>query len=520
MNQSFTAGIDGMDGAAAVLGNGQAEQLKQVNGDQTVSKKKLAMCLNLRDVGATMPDKLRTGIIFRSSQLLSGEDMERYGVHTVLDLRRMDRPCKKKGNKIDQIRLAGRYVQKGPKILMGERMKPYALRGQPHACELCRQRISDKLGFEPGTVVHADLIPSLVGLRIFQAMPASVRCKAVVAALAGKGAASVMAPAVANPLYMGYKALYKTILEDSKRGIAKAMRVFCDPDNLPVLIHCIHGKDRTGIVVMLLLLLCDVDPKVIVDDYVRSEVVLKESRMHKELDLDVYLTQDSVIAATHDTMEDTIKYLLDKYGSVAGYLHEVGLEDWEMSRIRVNLLRQAGAHDLLERLSLLSPLPGHSGGNRTSSNFQRMFNKRAARSTPSLQRSRSLPEGEEAPSRAEVLDTLGSSPAKIGSSDTKEEVAVQRLAVSSAPPVVDRTTLHPTLHTEAKALVKSDTTVSSQPLRNELLVENKDSVPLDVESEAAKDTSTASAWAQIVEGTKGPDFGNVASSASSKSTIR
>ena len=50
-----------------------------------------------------------------------------------------------------------------------------------------------------------------------------------------------MAPAVANPLYMGYKALYKTILEDSKRGIAKAMRVFTDKDNLPVLIHCIHG---------------------------------------------------------------------------------------------------------------------------------------------------------------------------------------------------------------------------------------------------------------------------------------
>lgn len=47
----------------------------------------------------------------------------------------------------------------------------------------------------------------------------------------------------------------------------------------------------------------------------------------------------------------------------------------------------------------------------------------------------------------------------------------------------------------------------------------RESVPPDVESEAAKDTSTASAWAQIVEGTKGPDFGNVASSASSNSTI-
>ncbi len=88
-------------------------------------------------------------------------------------------------------------------------------------------------------------------------------------------------------------------------------------------------------------------------------------------------------------------------------------------------------------------------------------------------RARSLPEGDEAPSRAEVLDTLESSPARIGSGDTKKEVAVPRLAVSSAPPVVDRTTLHPNLHTEAKALVKSDTTVSSQPLRNELVAKNK-----------------------------------------------
>ena len=51
-----------------------------------------------------------------------------------------------------------------------------------------------------------------------------------------------MAPAVANPLYMGYRALYKTVLESSKRGIAKAMRVFADKDNYPVLLHCIHGE--------------------------------------------------------------------------------------------------------------------------------------------------------------------------------------------------------------------------------------------------------------------------------------
>ncbi len=68
-----------------------------------------------------------------------------------------------------------------------------------------------------------------------------------------------------------------------------------------------------------------------------------------------------------------------------GMCSQVGLEDWELSRIRVNLLQQAGAHDLLERLSMLSPLPGHSGGER-SNNFQKMFSKRAARTSPSLQR--------------------------------------------------------------------------------------------------------------------------------------
>ena len=45
-------------------------------------------------------------------------------------------------------------------------------------------------------------------------------------------------------------------------AVAKALRIFCAQDNYPVLIHCIHGKDRTGLIVMLLLLICDVPAKV------------------------------------------------------------------------------------------------------------------------------------------------------------------------------------------------------------------------------------------------------------------
>jgi len=61
----------------------------------------------------------------------------------------------------------------------------------------------------------------------------------------------------------------------------------------------------------------------IVDDYVLSETVLKESRMHDELHLDVYLTSDDVIAATRDTMEETIAFINTKYGGVRDYLSDV-----------------------------------------------------------------------------------------------------------------------------------------------------------------------------------------------------
>ena len=107
--------------------------------------------------------------------------------------------------------------------------------------------------------------------------------------------------------------------------------------------------------------------QVIVDDYVQSEAVLKASRMHHELDLDgallspsaaadslklqtgpklvwyaaggipclcasacadpgcsaVYLTGDLVIAATRDTMDDTITFINEKYGSAWKYLKAV-----------------------------------------------------------------------------------------------------------------------------------------------------------------------------------------------------
>ena len=42
-----------------------------------------------------------------------------------------------------------------------------------------------------------------------------------------------------------------------------------------------------------------------------------------ELSCAVYLTSDAVIAATKDTMEDTIAYIDENYEGAANYLHDV-----------------------------------------------------------------------------------------------------------------------------------------------------------------------------------------------------
>lgn len=52
----------------------------------------------------------------------SAPDMKAIGVRTILDLRRMDRPCKKKGKFVDKVRLVGRYAMKA-RILLFSRQQ-------------------------------------------------------------------------------------------------------------------------------------------------------------------------------------------------------------------------------------------------------------------------------------------------------------------------------------------------------------------------------------------------------------
>jgi hypothetical protein len=63
---------------------------------------------------------------------------------------------------------------------------------------------------------------------------------------------------------------YFEMLDRASQNVAAVVSLLADPNAYPVLVHCSAGKDRTGVIVALVLALLGVDDDAIVDDYAMS----------------------------------------------------------------------------------------------------------------------------------------------------------------------------------------------------------------------------------------------------------
>jgi protein tyrosine/serine phosphatase len=71
---------------------------------------------------------------------------------------------------------------------------------------------------------------------------------------------------------------YSQLLHANADSYRQAFELLADPENLPLLCHCTAGKDRTGIMAVLLLSLLGVDRPTIVQDYELSIPVAGSTR--------------------------------------------------------------------------------------------------------------------------------------------------------------------------------------------------------------------------------------------------
>jgi hypothetical protein len=150
-----------------------------------------------------------------------------------------------------------------------------------------------------------------------------------------KDAIKILAPHMED---MGLVGLAEQSLDVCTREVRQVFDVLGEEQNWPVLVHCTQGKDRTGLIVMLVLLLLGVDQKTIDDDYRLSEPELepeKEGRL-KEM-ASIGLTEQFAICPP-DLVSSVHSYLLEKYGSVEGYLEKAGVAKEQVDFVRGKLL--------------------------------------------------------------------------------------------------------------------------------------------------------------------------------------
>jgi protein-tyrosine phosphatase len=66
------------------------------------------------------------------------------------------------------------------------------------------------------------------------------------------------------------EAIYAFVIDECGEAIADAIRPLCRPEAFPALVHCSAGKDRTGIVIAMMLSVLGVPDEVIAADYALS----------------------------------------------------------------------------------------------------------------------------------------------------------------------------------------------------------------------------------------------------------
>ncbi|UKD54181.1 tyrosine-protein phosphatase [Amycolatopsis sp. FU40] len=133
-----------------------------------------------------------------------------------------------------------------------------------------------------------------------------------------------------TPLY------YRVFLDRKAERCATVLKTLARAEG-GVLFHCTSGRDRTGLVSLLLLALADVDPETIAADYALStEAVLPLYRALGVEDQTALL--EAALARRQTTLREAVLAILDGF-DVRDYLVRAGMAADEVDRLRARLSR-------------------------------------------------------------------------------------------------------------------------------------------------------------------------------------
>jgi protein-tyrosine phosphatase len=136
---------------------------------------------------------------------------------------------------------------------------------------------------------------------------------------------------------------YLRQIDVNAESVVGALRLIADPANRPVVVHCTAGKDRTGIVVAMLLDILGVDHEAIVADY---HVTSGNMAPILERIRDAQVYQDNGLATAPmwifesrpETMREFLARMTEIHGGAEQWALSHGVSPQEIAGLRSTLL--------------------------------------------------------------------------------------------------------------------------------------------------------------------------------------
>ena len=136
--------------------------------------------------------------------------------------------------------------------------------------------------------------------------------------------------------------VYWRYLTSGSANFVRALQELGRPEAYPVVVGCFFGKDRTGVLVALVLACLGVEPDVIIDDYVlsasRMEYIIERLRTNPVYNQTLNQTPPWRLAASPDTMAAFLARLDEHYGGARAWALRAGVTLAQLENLRTVML--------------------------------------------------------------------------------------------------------------------------------------------------------------------------------------
>jgi protein-tyrosine phosphatase len=139
-------------------------------------------------------------------------------------------------------------------------------------------------------------------------------------------------------------AIYRVIVNTRQAQLVRVLDRLASNDALPAVVFCTAGKDRTGVVIALLLELLGVERSAIVADYAASGPLLADSSLGERVRASITArgldasVADRLLVSPPEHMERLLTYVDETYGGVEALATQAGLAPQRIEHLRATLL--------------------------------------------------------------------------------------------------------------------------------------------------------------------------------------